>query len=342
MIGARTLWDRALPDYAPDVRFSPDGGLVAAATMAGPVVALDPRSGAERFRFEGHPDGALSLAWSVTLPLLAAGGADGTVTLLGARDGEARARVTLGRGWTDRLAWSPDGTVLAAAVGRSLCFLSADGALRGRFDGHPSTVTGLAWHAARGGVITSTYGVLSLLSPEDPVPIAQHYFRTSLLTVNPSPDGRFVASGTQDPMVHVWDLDDDMNEVNLTGYAGKVSVLAWSPAHALLATGAGPSLVIWDFTGGDPFRRPPQVVALGGAGRVTAITFLWSGELLAGTESGAVWCVELGPDGEPRERALLARTSGAVCGLVPSPDSRGVAVVVSGGRLAFLSLVDDL
>jgi len=340
MLCARPLWTLALPDYAPDVRFSPDGSLLAAATVASPVMALDPRSGDTRFRTEGHPGGTLSLAWSVMLPLLATGGADGTVALHRAGDGVFLSRTALGRGWVERLQWSPDGMVLAAAVGRSACFVSPDGTVQSRFDGHPSTVTGIAWHAARGGLITSAYGVLSLLCPGDPEPQIQHYFRTSLLTVHPSPDGRFVASGTQDPMVHVWDLEDETNEVNLTGYAGKVAVLAWSPAYPLLATGAGAGVVTWDFTGGDPFRRPPRELGLDSTGRVTALAFLWSGELLVGTDAGVVWCVDFGPDGEPRGRAILARVSGAVCSLVPSPDGRAVAVVSTGGGVALLSLAD--
>ncbi len=341
MLGARPLWTVTLPDYAPEARFSPDGSLLAAATVSGPVLFLDPISGAERFRSSVHAGGAHAVAWSVMLPLLATGGADGAVALLSARDGETRARLPLGRAWVDRLAWSADGATLAASVGRSLCFLSADGALRGRFDGHPSTVTGLAWHAERGAFLTASYGVLSLLSPDDPVPLLQQYFRTSLLTVSPSPDGRFVASGTQDPMVHVWDLEDEANEVNLTGYAGKVAVLAWSPAHPLLATGAGPGLVMWDFAGGDPYRRPPRTVPLPGGGRVTAIAFLWSGELLVGTEGGLLWGVDLGPDGEPRGSAILARAPGAVCGIVPSPDGSTVVLLAAGGRLTSLSLAYD-
>jgi WD40 repeat protein len=341
MLGAGPLWTVTLPDYAPEARFSPDGRLLAAATVSGPVLFLDPGTGAELFRSAGHPGGAHSVAWSVMLPLVATGGADGAVALLGARDAATRAQVPLGRGWVDRLAWSTDGTTLAASVGRSVCFLSADGTQRGRFDGHPSTVTGLAWHAARGAFITASYGVLSLLSPDDATPITQRYFRTSLLTVNPSPDGRFVASGTQDPMVHVWDLEDETNEVNLTGYAGKVPVLAWSPAHALLATGAGAGLVMWDFTGGDPFLRPARAVPLEGAGRVTALAFLWSGELLAGTEGGLLWGIDLGPDGEPRGSAILARLPGAVCGVVPSPDGRAVVISIAGGRLVSLALAYD-
>jgi WD40 repeat protein len=340
MIRARPLWTLTLPDYAPDVRFSPDGRLLAAATVASPVVVVDPRSGEARFRTEGHAGGALSLAWCVTHPLLATGGADGAVALHRAGDGAPRARVALGRGWVERLAWSPDGAVLAAAVGRSACFVSPDGTLRGRFDGHPSTVTGLAWHAGRGAFVTSAYGVVSLIHPDEPEPRARHYFRTSLLTVHPSPDGRFVASGTQDPMVHVWDLEDETNEVNLTGYAGKVTVLAWSPARALLATGAGAGVVMWDFAGGDPFRRPPRELAPGGMGRVTSIELLRSGELLAGTDAGVVWCADLGGDGEERGRSILTRVSGAVCALVPSPDGGAVAVVSTGGGVALLDLTD--
>ncbi len=340
MLRARPLWARTLPDYAPEVRFSPDGGLLAAATVASPVVVVDPWSGDERFRTEGHAGGALSVAWCVTHPLLATGGADGAVALHRAGDGAPRARVTLGAGWVDRLLWSPDGAVLAAAVGRSACFVSPDGVVRGRFDGHPSTVTGLAWHAGRGAFLTSAYGVISLLDPAEPEPRTQHYFRTSMLTVHPSPDGRFVASGTQDPLVHVWDLDDESNEVNLTGYAGKVSVLAWSTARALLATGAGAGVVLWDFTGGDPFRRRPRELSLGATGRVTALEFLRSGELLVGTDAGVVWGIELDGDGGEKERTILARVSGAVCALVPSPDGLAVAVVSTGGGVALLSLAD--
>jgi WD40 repeat protein len=340
MLRAHLRWDVTLPDYAPDVRLSPDGRLLAAATVAGPVVALDPESGAERFRGPGHEGGAHAVAWSPMLPLLATGGADGAVALLGAREGEERARLTLGRGWVDHLAFSPDGATLAASVGRSACFVSAGGALRGRFDGHPSTVTGLAWLAERGVLITASYGVLSLISSDGGEPLGQHFFRTSLLTVSPSPDGRFVASGTQDPLVHVWDLEDERNEVNLTGYPGKVAVLAWSPAQPLLATAAGPGLVIWDFDGGNPFRRPPHVLSLGG-GRVTALAFLWSGELLAGTAGGLLWGVDLGPDGAPQGSAVLGRAPGAVCGVVPASDGRSVVLVGAGGRLASLSLAYD-
>ncbi|APR77642.1 High-affnity carbon uptake protein Hat/HatR [Minicystis rosea] len=340
MHGARPLWSLTLPDYAPDVRFSPDGRSLAAATVAGPVVVLDPWSGTERFRTDGHEGGALSLAFCVMHPLVATGGADGEVAIHRAGTGVLRARTSLGRGWVERLAWSPDGAVLAASMGRSVCFLSTDGTVRGRFDGHPSTVTGLAWHVHQGAFVTSAYGVVTLLSPDDPEPRTQHYFRTSLLTVHPSPDGRFVASGTQDPMVHVWDLDDDSNEVNLTGYAGKVAVLAWCPAFPLLATAAGAGVVTWDFAGGDPFRRPPIELSLGTTGRITSLEFLRTGELLAGTDAGVVWLLELGRYGEELARSVFARVTGAVCALVPSPDGRALAVVATGGGISLWSLVD--
>jgi WD40 repeat protein len=338
MIRSTPRWTVSLPDYAPDVRFSPDGTRLAAATVAGAVVALDPDTGAERFRAEPHAGGALSVAWCLTHALLATGGADGEIAIAAALDGAQRSRTQLGEGWVDHLAWSPDGGVLAATVARSVCFVAPDGALLGRFDGHPSTVSGLAWHEARGAWLTSAYGVVSLLRAKGAELLAQHYFRTSMLTVHPSPEGRFVASGTQDPLVHVWDLDDDANEVNLTGYSGKVAVLAWSPADPLLATAAGSGVVVWDFAGGDPFRKKPEDVSLAGTGRVTALTFLSGGDLLVGTEEGVVWCVELGR--AKRARAILARVSGAVCGLVPSPDGAALAVVASGGGVSMLGLSD--
>ena len=311
MIRSTPRWTASLPDYAPDVRFSPDGTRLAAATVAGAVVTLDPDTGAARFRTAPHANGALSVAWCLTHPLLATGGADGAVALAAASDGAQRARTQLGEGWVDHLAWSPDGRVLAATVARSVCFVAPDGSLIGRFDGHPSTVSGLAWHEGRSAWLTSAYGVVSLLRPTDAEPLAQHYFRTSMLTVHPSPEGRFVASGTQDPLVHVWDLEDDANEVNLTGYAGKVAVLAWSPAEPRLATAAGSSVVVWDFAGGDPFRKKPDDLGLSGTGRVTALEFLPAGELLVGTDAGVVWCVEIGRT--KRGRARSSRACPARC-----------------------------
>lgn len=329
-----------LPDYAPDVRFSPDGLMLAAATVRGPVVVIDPARGEERYRTEGHTDGALSVAWSVVHPLLASGGADGVVALVRAKNGEPRARTELGRGWVERLAWSPDGAVLAATMGRSVCFLGPDGALRGRYDGHPSTVTGLAWHTEKRAWITSAYGVVSMFAPSASEPLHTHYFRTSLLSVHPSPDGRFIASGTQDPLVHVWDLDDELNEVNLTGYAGKVNVLAWSPVSPLLATAASAAIVLWDFSFGDPLRTSPREIAIEG-GRIGCIEMLRTGELVAGTDRGAVWRITLTRDGAEKERALLAQVAGAVCAIVPSPDGRALLVAATGGRLTLVSLADE-
>ena len=258
-------------------------------------------------------------------------------SLAGTRDGQERARLHLGRGWVDRLApASGDGTTLAASVGRSVCLVSPDGALRGRFDGHPSTVTGLAWHAERGVLITASYGVLSLLSPDGGDPVGQKFFRTSLLTVSPSPDGRFVASGTQDPLVHVWDLEDERNEVNLTGYPGKIAVLAWSPAQPLLATAAGPGLVIWDFDGGrsPPASCPAAALARRRRAGDGAWRFLWSGELLAGTEGRP----PLGhrsstpTDGDPRRARRPGAGRPARCAAwCPRADGRSVVVLVGAG-----------
>jgi hypothetical protein len=100
----------------------------------------------------------------------------------------------------------------------------------------------------------------------------QLLFRTSILAAAASPDGRYVAAGTQDPIVRVWDLEGDGEAIHLEGYPGKIPVVAWSGETRMLATASGKSTVLWSLAAGDP-RAAPHVELRGHERRVTGAVF---------------------------------------------------------------------
>jgi WD40 repeat protein len=58
----------------------------------------------------------------------------------------------------------------------------------------------------------------------------------------------------------------------MEGYPSKVKVLAFSPNSQTLATGFGPAVLLWDFSGKGPGGKKPQALK-GHAGTVTDLAF---------------------------------------------------------------------
>ena len=112
-------------------------------------------------------------------------------------------------GWVTRLVWSDDGEMVGAAVGRRLAVFSRHGEQVAAPHEHASTVSALIWHPVDRAWVTASYGAIAFVRAGEGEPIRRLHFRSSLLTADVSADGRFIASGTQDPLVHGWDLAEE-------------------------------------------------------------------------------------------------------------------------------------
>lgn len=326
------LWSVDLPDTAAAVARDAAGTTLGVATLAGPVLFLDEASGAEIRLDPGHAGGALAVAFCPSRPLVATGGQDGAVCFFRMPGGDPAARIESGRAPVSHLSWSPDGEVLAAATGRSVRFFSPGGELLGEHPDHASTVLSLCFSPHHDGWLSAAYGGVHRIA-RGPLRAEQQLFaRTSLLIAAPSPCGRYVAAGAQEPVVRLWDREGGDDPVHLEGYRGKVTALAWSRQGPLLATASGSAVVLWSFARGDPYQAP-HVELSGHEGRVFALAFAQDGlALWTACADGRLRLYDL------RRGATPAQTIdvGAPVHLVmPGPTEETVLAASTDGRLSW-------
>jgi WD40 repeat protein len=265
------LWEITLPDFAQALSFAPGGEVLGAATLAGPVVFVDGHTGETHWATEGHAGGALSLAWSPHGRWVATGGQDARVAIVDVAAQTVVAELDAPGGWVSHLAWSPDGTTLAAASGPCVHFWSHEWERIGEGIEQASSVTALFFHPETGWAV-ACYGGMQLLEPGSQRPRERYPFRGSVIAALPSPDGGMVALGSQDATVRLWDRRR-RNDASLTGYPGKVAALAWAERAPLLATAGGKEVVVWGCGGHGPRGTVPAKLT-GHTGRVTSLAFL--------------------------------------------------------------------
>lgn len=188
-------------------------------------------------------------------------------------------------------------------------------------------------------------------------------------TIAYSPDGRLLASGSQDSRVRIWDLESGLTRFVLPGHPNGVVALAFSPDNRILATGGNDGVVhLWD-VGTGKVRR--TLTGLGGVARGifvtrdgTLVTATSNGQirlynpdtgdlkqsmpgplipinsaalssdsavLALGGVDGNLYLWQLGTERPPQ---VLAAPGGQIASLAFSPDNRILAAAGGGGLLS--------
>ena len=335
-------WAAQLDDYAIDLAWSPDGALLAAASAAGPVSLFSAVDGARRHTLPGHDTGTNCLAWPPGTATLATGGQDGAVNFWDAAAGQHTATAALGHAWVEHLAWRPapalnsqpstlTSPLLAAAAGRKLVFLRPDGALAHTFKDAPKTLSALAWQPAGGCVAAAYFGGVCLWDADDFVAQKEFPYANGIHALVWSPDSKWLVSGNQDPSVHLWIPEKDI-ELHMSGYEGKVRHLTFDQTSRWLATSGGRDACIWDCSGDGPEGREPAM--LPHEAPVCAVAFQHAHGLLATASADGV--VQLW---SPERRAPLratVRMPVAATKLAWSPDDTLLAIGSEKGAVYVL------
>ncbi|KAJ6014949.1 WD40 repeat-like protein [Penicillium herquei] len=196
---------------------------------------VDPEWGAELQVLEGHSDSINSVVFSPDSRLLASGSDDGTVCLWDPMIGRLTQTLNyhpyLG---INSIVFSPDSHILAS----------------GADDG-----TVCLWDSATGTVIWSLtgkrrIGAVNSVYLWDPVKgrlkriLKGH--SASVQSVSFSPDGRLLASGSEDTTIRVWNPVMGTLIHTLRGHSEDVVSVAFSPNSRLLASIESETIYLWD------------------------------------------------------------------------------------------------
>ena len=125
----------------------------------------------------------------------------------------------------------------------------------------PSTAGGLAFLPKGFRLAIAHYNGASLWFPNAQAKPEFLEWKGSHLGVTVSPDGRFLVTTMQEPMLHGWRLVDSKH-MRMSGYAARVRSFAWTADGAFLATGGSDQLILWPFSGKDgPMGKQPTMLA---------------------------------------------------------------------------------
>ena len=227
------------------VAWSSDGRWLASGGADQSIKLWDPRTGEELLEVHGHRGGISSVAWRPEGEQLASASQDGMVKLWDMTNGEELRSLRGHSDIVESVTWSPDGQRLASASrDRTVKIWDASAepeALTGRGGAR------LAWSPdgvllALEGETDGTVVVLNVASGQE-----QMSFNggdSGMCSVAWSPDGKRLAAAREDGGVSAWKCETGAEIFGIQAVReGQARSVAWSPDSLLLATGGGDAVL---------------------------------------------------------------------------------------------------
>lgn len=242
-------WATVMAESIAGLAWSADGDTLYAGSADGQLVGLL-ADGDWRFRCQAHDEGITRVCAQPGGTTLATAAEDGRVRLWQGDTGDALATAVADRQWIDHLAWSPDGTLLAAAAGARLHVTDPDGASQ-TWEGHPGNIGAIRWAPSGKRLASGANKGVHLWNVDSWEPVRVMDFPGASVALAWSADGKALATGTQDGFLYVrlHAPGTAPRLLTMSGYPGKVSALAWQPrgrpGSPLIATCGGSDVVLW-------------------------------------------------------------------------------------------------
>jgi WD40 repeat protein len=292
-----------LGDYPLDAAWSGDGAALAVAGGEGAVWMVPMVSGASPQVLARHEGGVLGLSWQKAGRLLASSGQDGVVLLSDSRSLESRS-IHVGRQWSEQLAFSDNGRLLAVASGRALQLFDEAGQAQQRFEQPGGAIAALAWRPRALEIAAAGNGGVQLHRLE-PVSSLQQSWRGAGLCASWNQDGRMLATGTQDGGVHLWNVAAN-TAIALPGFGSKAFATEWSANGRYLAVPAADAVIVWD-CGNRNVQKSRPLELRAHSDRLTALRFRPAGTwLVSAARDRRLLLWRIGHSPQPEDAHLLA------------------------------------
>jgi WD40 repeat protein len=190
------------------------------------------------------------------------GGDDGKVVATDSQGESAVLANDQNRRWIDHVALGPGGAVAWSAGKQAFARTGKGGEKSGeRMLELPSTVGGLAFAPKGFRLAIAHYNGATLWFPNAQSEPENLEWKGSHLGASMSPDGKFLVTSMQEPMLHGWRLADG-KDMRMSGYGARVRSLDWSVGGKWLATSGSTQLILWPFQSKDgPMGKTPRVLA---------------------------------------------------------------------------------
>ncbi len=246
------------------VAFSPDGKTLASGSDDRTIQLWDLATRTLVGTLKQHLQGVRSVAFSPDGKTLASGSSDRMIRLWDLASGECVRSLEGHRGWVWSVTFSPDGKYLASGSEDQTVRIWS---LESQQEANPS--------------------------PARPQSQMLSGHTSWVRSVAFSPDGRLLASGSDDQTVKLWDVNSAQRIRTLKGYARGIRSVAFSPDGQTLASGSEDQRVrIWDIANEQCLRSLDQH-----SERVWSVAFSPDGQTLAsGSEDQTIrlWQVNTG------------------------------------------------
>jgi WD40 repeat protein len=275
-------------------------------------------------------DGAI-LATAADERRVVSGGDDGKLAATNAK-GETRTLATDAKHrWIDHVALGRGGAVAWSAGKTAFVQGKEQRELEVR-----STVGGVAFLPKGFRLVVAHYNGATLWFPNATGAAAEKLeWKGSHLGATVSPDGRFLVTSMQEPMLHGWRLADGKH-MRMSGYATRVTSLAWTADGDWLVTSGATQLILWPFQGKDgPMGKEPRLLAPSDHRVTTVAAHPGQAIVATGFDHGMILLIRVADGAE-----ILARRPAAapVTALGWSADGQSLAFGTEDGDAGIIDL----